>query len=215
MNMQFVNNHPTSTYFSYINQTQKQNLQGAYVMPFSKRYLQNMQIAHEQAIVDNNSVTAEPPKQEKKMKWGEPTWFLFHTMAQKIKDEHFPVMRLNIFNTITLICNNLPCPDCANHASEYMKNINPNSIQTKQDLKLMIFQFHNVVNKRKGYPMFSVDDLEAKYSSAITVNIIQNFMRYFQDKHFSIRMIANDMHRKRVAELLKTWFNENIQYFDV
>lgn len=214
MNMQFVNNHPTNQYFSYITQTQKQNSPGAFVMPFSKRYQQNMQLVQKLAS-DNQVSESEPPKQEKKMKWGEPTWFLFHTIAQKIKDEHFPAMRLNVFNTIVLICSNLPCPDCANHASEYMKNVNPHSIQTKQDLKHMLFQFHNVVNKRKGYPMFSVDDLDAKYSNAITVNIIQNFMRHFQDKHFSIRMIANDMHRKRVAESLKTWFNENIQYFDV
>lgn len=213
MNMQFVNNHPTNQYFSYINQTQKQNTPGAFVMPFSKRYQQNIQTAHQQALADNSSTEPEAPKQ-KKMKWGEPTWFLFHTIAQKIKDEHFHAMRLNVFNTIVLICNNLPCPDCSNHASEYMKNINPNSIQTKQDLKLMLFQFHNVVNKRKGYPLFSVDDLDAKYSNAITVNIIQNFMHFFLDKHYSIRMIANDMHRKRVAESLKTWFNENIQYFD-
>lgn len=213
MNMQFVNNHPTNNYFSYVNQTQKLNAQGAYVMPFSKRYVQNMQIV--QQLQDKTMTDVPPIKIEKKMKWGEPTWFLFHTMAQKIKDENFGSMRLNILNTISLICNNLPCPDCANHASEYMKKINPNTIKNKEDLKLMLFQFHNVVNQRKGYPLFSVDGLDAKYSSAITLNIIQNFMYHFQDKHFSIRMIANDMHRKRVSELLKTWFNENIQYFNL
>ena len=213
MNMQFVNNHPTNNYFSHVNQTQKLNTQGVYVMPFSKRYVQNMQISKQ--LQDNTMADAPPIKVAKKMKWGEPTWFLFHTMAQKIKDENFGSMRLNILNTISLICNNLPCPDCANHASEYMKKINPNTIKNKEDLKLMLFQFHNVVNQRKGYPLFSIDSLDAKYSSAITLNIIQNFMLHFQDKHFSIRMIANDMHRKRVSELLKTWFNENIQYFNL
>ena len=211
--MQFVNNHPTNNYFPYINQMQKLNTQGSYVMPFSKRYIQNIQVA--QLSISKEEPDSPPDKIEKKMKWGEPTWFLFHTMAEKIKDEYFPAMRLNIFNTISLICNNLPCPDCANHASEYMKKLNPNSIRTKEDLKLMLFQFHNVVNQRKGYPAFSVDNLDTKYSSAITLNIIQNFMFFFQDKHYSIRMIANDMHRKRIAELLKTWFNDNMQYFDL
>jgi len=212
MNMQFVNNHPTNNYFTYLNQSQKLNSQGTYVMPFSKRYIKNI---HAVKLSVNQQDTDEgPTKIEKKMKWGEPTWFLFHTMAEKIKDENFGALRLNILNTISLICNNLPCPDCANHATEYMKKINLYSIQNKQDLKLMLFQFHNAVNQRKGFPLFSVDDLDAKYSSAITINIVQNFMHFFQDKHYSIRMIANDMHRKRVAELLKTWFNENIQYFN-
>jgi hypothetical protein len=209
--MQFVNNQGNNNYFSYVNQTQKMNTKGAYVMPFAKKYLQNMHVVNQIQEMPNGP----PIKIEKKMKWGEPTWFLFHTMAQKIKDEHFGSMRLSILNIISLICNNLPCPDCANHASEYMKKLNPNSIRTKEDLKLMLFQFHNVVNQRKGYPAFSVDNLDTKYSSAITVNIIQNFMFFFQDKHYSIRMIANDMHRKRIAELLKTWFNDNMQYFDL
>jgi hypothetical protein len=181
-------------------------------MPFSKRYIQNIHAVKLSANQEGSDET--PTKIEKKMKWGEPTWFLFHTMAEKIKDENFGALRLNILNTISLICNNLPCPDCSNHATEYLKKLNLNSIQTKQDLKLMLFQFHNVVNQRKSFPLFSVDNLDAKYSNAITVNIIQNFMHFFQDKHYSIRMIANDMHRKRVAELLKTWFNENIQYFN-
>lgn len=211
MNMQFVNNQGTNNYFSYLNQTQKMNTKGAYVMPFSKKYIQNMHVVNQNQETRNDA----PIKIEKKMKWGEPTWFLFHTIAQKIKDEHFGSMRLSILNIISLICNNLPCPDCANHASEYMKKLNPNSIRTKEDLKLMLFQFHNVVNQRKGYPVFSIDNLDTKYSSAITVNIIQNFMFFFQDKHYSIRMIANDMHRKRIAELLKTWFNDNMQYFDL
>ena len=39
-------------------------------------------------------------------------------------------------------------------------------------------------------------------------------MIFFQDKHKSIHMIANDMHRARLSQNLKQWFNENIQYFD-
>ena len=162
-------------------------------------------------VVTDNIAEEQIPK---KMKWGEPTWFLFHTLAHKIKDEHFNHMKLDILNIITTVCNNLPCPNCANHATEYMKRVNYSSIKTKQDLKNLFFQFHNEVNLRKGFPLFPHEKLDEKYSKALTKNIIQHFMIFFQDKHKSIHMIANDMHRARLSQQLKIWFNDNIQYFD-
>jgi hypothetical protein len=198
--MQFVNSRPNHNYNK-----------NTFIMPYT--------IYNKNPFQNNNDQLARPSieivKPEKKMKWGEPTWFLFHTLAEKIKDEYFQTIRLDLMNTIFTICKNLPCPDCANHATEYMKKINFASIKTKQDLKLLLFQFHNVVNQKKHFPLFSVNELDAKYSCANTINIIQNFMYYFQDKNHSIRMIANDIHRSRIAEQLKTWFNSNMQYFNL
>jgi hypothetical protein len=150
----------------------------------------------------------------KKMKWGEPTWFLFHTLAQKVKEETFSAIKDELFNNIILICGNLPCPACANHALEYIKKIQPASIRTKQDLKNLLFVFHNEVNKRKGFALFPHDELDEKYSKANTLNIIQYFIKFFDDKHSSVHMIANDMHRGRITKKLKEWFQVNIQYFD-
>ena len=150
----------------------------------------------------------------KKMKWGEPTWFLFHTLAQKVKDEYFNDIKDELLNNIVTICGNLPCPACADHAMEYMKKIQPAAIRTKQDLKNMLYVFHNEVNKRKGFDTFPYDQLDEKYSKANTVNIIQYFINAFEDKHKSIHMIANDMHRGRITKKLKEWFQENLQYFD-
>lgn len=203
--MQFVNSNVSNTYFKYIQQTQKMNSPGTFVMPLRQHITRS-----NTPLVDNQPVVASV----KKMRWGEPTWFLFHTLAHKLKDEHFDLKKMHLLAVISSICSNLPCPDCANHASEYMKNINFNAIKTKQDLKNMLFQFHNVVNQRKGFALFSIEDLDPKYSTANTTNIIQNFMYFFQDKHYSIRMIANDMHRAKIIVKLKSWLNENIQYFD-
>lgn len=155
---------------------------------------------------------ATPPK--KQMKWGEPTWFLFHTLAEKVKDEYFVQIRKELLDVIYTICVNLPCPTCAVHATQHMNGINYSTIQSKQQLKEMLFSFHNTVNTRKQFPLFDYSDLDTKYSAANTVAIIQNFMVHFQDKHASIHMIANDMHRARIANILKKWFNENIQYFN-
>ena len=121
-------------------------------------------------------------KSEKKMKWGEPTWFLFHTLAQKIKDDHFLFIRRDLLNIIYSICTNLPCPICSKHAMDYLNGINFNAIQTKQQLKDALFIFHNVVNKRKNFPLFDYNQLVEKYSKANTQNIIQNFSIYYSEK---------------------------------
>ena len=155
-----------------------------------------------------------PPSTIKKVKWGEPTWFLFHTLSVKIKDADFSMIRQDLLNNTYAICCNLPCPDCANHAKIYLDGINFNTIQTKEDYKRMMFQFHNSVNKRKGYPQFNYADLDAKYSMAITKNIIQNFMVHFQDKNRSIKLIASDLHRAQLSVVLKKWFNSVIYSFD-
>lgn len=206
--MQFVNNAPNNNFY------QIQKSKPTVVMPFTITYKIPLK-SNNQQIAEKNLITQASNNEKKKMKWGEPIWFLFHTLAEKVKEESFQTIRLDLLNTISIICNNLPCPDCANHASEYIRKINFSSIKTKQDLKLMLFQFHNVVNQKKKFLLFSIDNLDSKYSKANTVNIIKNFMLNFQEKNHSIRMIANDMHRSRVADQLKTWFNNNIQYFDL
>jgi len=154
----------------------------------------------------------EKPK-VKTMKWGEPTWFLFHTLSEKIKEESFASLKPELIQLIYSICTNLPCPDCSNHAKAYLDKINFNMIQNKEQLINMFFVFHNSVNKRKGYPLFKYDELHEKYSKAITVNIIQNFLHAFTQKNKNVHMIANDMHRKRILNTITAWFDKNIQNF--
>jgi len=158
-----------------------------------------------------NTPSVEKPK---KMKWGEPTWLFLHTMAQKIKPEYFDTIRQGFLGQISAICRNLPCPDCANHAATYLDNSNFNRIKKKEDLILFLYDFHNTVNAKKGYPLFSKSDLYDKYSKANTMNVINYFIFHFTDKSKSIRMISNDMFRTRIIQLLKDWLNVNLQFFD-
>lgn len=152
--------------------------------------------------------------QTKPMKWGEPTWFLFHTLAYKIKDEYFMQIKNDLLNNCFMICRNLPCPMCAEHATEYMKKINFNAIQTKEQLKDLFFNFHNTVNQRKGFPLFERNNLDSKYSIAVTKNIIQHFINHFKDKSRTIRNISNDFFREKALIYINNWFSNNIQYFN-
>lgn len=156
--------------------------------------------------------TPPPPK---KMKWGEPTWFFLHTMAQKIKPEYFQQVRQGLLYQINSICRNLPCPDCAGHAAQYLDKSNFNRIQSKEELITFLYNFHNVINKKKGFQIFPKEDLYDKYSKANTINIVNNFLFHYSDKSKSIRMISNDMFRTRVVSDLKVWMNNNLQYFDL
>ena len=166
-------------------------------------------------IIQNKIVVNEnPPIEDGRSRWGPSIWYLFHTLSFKIKEEEFTGIRVELLDTIKVICKNLPCPSCAQHATMYMQRLDYNSIQSKEDFKRFFFNFHNDVNKRLEKPIFTLEDLDNKYGSANTLNIIKNFMQVFQYKSQSFNMIANDMQRQRQIDLMKVWFNNNVQKFD-
>ncbi len=159
-------------------------------------------------MIDSNLV-----KSTETMKWGKPTWFLLHTLAEKIDSAKFIEIRKQFLDIIYSICSNLPCPDCANHAKTYLDGINFNTIYTKEDMKNMLFIFHNMVNQRKGYAVFSREELDSKYSTAITVNIINNFLIHSLTKNSAPQMISNDMFRRRIIQNVQEWLTQNIHCF--
>jgi hypothetical protein len=160
-------------------------------------------------------VVAEPPPPAKKqMKWGEPTWNLFHAIAEKVKPEYYLIYRSEILDIINMICNTLPCPICANHAVQHMKTIQPHKILTKEDLQNMLWEFHNIVNERKSRPFFPKDQLEPRYSKANLRAIIQTFMFHHTDKGGGFRMVADDFYRSKIVKLLRDWFVKHINIFE-
>ena len=151
---------------------------------------------------------------KKSMIWGEPTWFFLHTTAEKVKNESFGIVRFELLKHIYNVCTNLPCPYCSAHAKVYLNSINFNTISTKEELKQMLFAFHNVVNVRKHIPIFPVEELDAKYSRANTRNIFRHFITHFNDTYRSPGMIADDLFRKQLSKALVEWFNTNSIHFD-
>lgn len=181
------------------------------VMGFSKRYAQFNAQRIQQLKTDAPIVPIVPPKPV--MIWGAPIWTLFHTLAEKTTDETFAIVGKDIVDIISKICNNLPCPSCTEHATDYMLKNKFNNINSRDALREFLFKFHNDVNKRKNVPLLEIGELSDMYAEKEIVLVIRNFMNAFKDKHFSIRMIANDFHRNRVINYLSVWFNSNIQHF--
>ena len=84
----------------------------------------------------------------KKQVWGNAIWYLFHTIAYKLKPEFSSEVPI-IFNHIKSICNNLPCPTCQSHATMVLSHVNvPLIISSNENLINFLHEFHNIVNKR-------------------------------------------------------------------
>jgi hypothetical protein len=147
-----------------------------------------------------------------KKEWGNATWYLFHTLSCKIKDEHFDELKDDLLNICSRICANLPCPDCSEHATTVMKNLNRKNIKTKKDLQMFFFDFHNSVNRRTKKSIYTEDDM-CKYRNAITKNIVFNFISTMSKKYHNIRLLTNSFHRDTTMNDFKKWISHNCSKF--
>jgi hypothetical protein len=143
--------------------------------------------------------------------WGPAVWNLFHTLAEKIKEDQYPIIGGQLFGFIRRICANLPCPDCAEHATQFMNRIQFRQIKTKTDFKNMLWYFHNAVNKRKVKPMYPMNDL-AIYADYNLVYVFNQFVATYQTKG-NMKLLAETFQRRIVVNDLKKWLMENIKAF--
>ena len=161
-----------------------------------------------------SQVAEEKPNEHKKeMTWGKATWFLFHSLAEKVKEERFLEVKKELCNNVYRICNCLPCEICRKHAIEYMRNINFDNIKTKTDFKKMLFNFHNVVNKNKNYHIFKYEDLDEKYSKSNLSKVINNFF-YYMSISRNKTSPSSDMQNSMIINGFRSWINSNISYFN-
>jgi len=209
MNLQFLNTSKNIPYGQYNLQTSENTPQPIFKFKIRKPVI----MFNQSSNIDNIVPIAEEDKKPK-MLWGAPIWYLFHTLAEKVKIEAFQSIKNELLNNIYSICINLPCPMCSDHSKEYLNKINFNAIRSKDDLKQMLFDFHNDVNKRKFLKLFTKEELDEKYPTANTINIINNFIYHFKDRNHTPKLIASDLQRSRIVIKLNDWFKNNIQYFD-
>jgi uncharacterized protein (DUF1499 family) len=150
-----------------------------------------------------------------KREWGPACWFLFHTLASKVKEDKFEVVKNSLWEQINAICNNLPCHECRQHAIELMRNANKNLIlSSKRNLELYLFDFHNLVNKRNNSRVMKIEDYDLLYNKANIYNIISNFMRKFLLSSNNSKLMLDVMHRELLIVKFKKWLSENISNFN-
>ena len=134
-------------------------------------------------------IKKNPEKQDTKSYWGTPTWYLFHGIAANINDAFYRQNIHILLDFVKRVCANLPCPYCRKHAVNYMNNIHLANVNTREEFEIMLFEFHNSVNRRIGKPIFKKENLR-KYKTMSMVrcfNLFQSkfFKSYYGDRTFS------------------------------
>jgi len=145
-------------------------------------------------------------------KWGPAVWLLFHTIVEKIKEPDNTRLCRELFYQIKNICKFLPCPDCASHATSNLANVNISRINSKSDLKQILFVFHNSVNIRKKNPLFTISELE-KYTRANLSAVIYNFKMNYNSTR-NMKLMGETFQRSLVISQFNQWLNINKQYLN-
>lgn len=130
-----------------------------------------------------------------KKQWGNACWYLFHTLAEKLKPEHSSEAPI-ITTLITNICFNLPCPVCSTHARNNLSKMPRNYIKTKDDLKHFLWKFHNIVNKQLHKPQQTHEACN-RFVYARTGPIIEYF-KFYMSKHTGQLRMAITNHNKNM-----------------
>lgn len=144
--------------------------------------------------------------------WGPPIWMLFHSLAEKIKEEKFSEIGPQVFFMIKKICSSLPCPDCSMHATRFLSSVDFALIKTKTDFKNMLYIFHNIVNKRKNKPMFNVIHLK-NYSTSNLIVAFNNFINVYHTRG-NMKLLADSFQRKLIITDFRNWFMKNYKHFN-
>jgi hypothetical protein len=145
--------------------------------------------------------------------WGPPVWTLFHTLIEKLKEEHYSFLGPQLFNFIKRISSVLPCPECSQHANHFLSMVNVNLLKTKIDLRNIIYIFHNVVNIKKGKQLYNVDEL-VKYKEKNLINVYNHFVSVYNTKG-NMNLIADSFQRQLLLKDFKPWMMSNITKFDL
>ena len=146
-------------------------------------------------------------------KWGPPTWVYIHTLAEKIKEEEFDKLGPQLIQTIINICSILPCPECSKHATNFWRKVNLQTIGCKEDLKKVLFVFHNTVNKRKNKPLFAYEKMDT-YSSKRLTDVFIHFRQHFKTNG-NMNLINESFHRQRLLLSVKYWMLQNNSAFNL
>tara|TARA_Y100000310_G_scaffold277838_1_gene295891 strand:- start:240 stop:692 length:453 start_codon:yes stop_codon:yes gene_type:complete len=143
--------------------------------------------------------------------WATPTWYFFHTFAEKIQGNFYRANSWKCFSIIKHVCHNLPCGYCRSHAVRWVSSIHPRDVSTREDLKFVLFTFHNDVNRRLGKRIFKYDELKI-YRRANTRKLFQYFFQQFNRTYMSGRDFSG-WRRNTATNKVQSFLNRNRRWF--
>ena len=144
--------------------------------------------------------------------WGPPTWIFMHTLAAKVKEEHFSTIGPQMIAIFIQICSVLPCPECSQHAKEFWSKVKVSNVKTKEDLVNLLFVFHNMVNKRKHLLPFRHVDLQFYHTRNVIITY-NSFANHFNTRG-NMNLLNDSFHRNLLLVSLRKWVMTHIAFFD-
>ena len=146
--------------------------------------------------------------------WGPPCWSIMHILATRIKEEDFENKKESLWFIINQICNNLPCPECRQHAVSLMRQTKKeNILKSKDNLEIFLFDFHNLVNKKKGLTLFTKEEYNLKYKKSNIKEVVINFINIFNASSRNNNLMMESFHRQNFIQKFIVWINGNKESF--
>ena len=164
----------------------------------SKKFNQN------KLVIKSNPIIKRSDGMGTKAFWGTPTWYLFHSLAEKVNEHKYKKHYIIMWNFIKEICSSLPCPYCKAHATNYVNGISIININTKEKLITTLFNFHNDVNVRTGKRSVGVEVLE-KYKSSNLNKILELFNSRFFVSYIGRRHFDDWIKNRTKDSTVKFW----------
>ena len=138
-----------------------------------------------------------------KYAWSAPLWELFHYLCANCKDNVTEISKLK--QIIILFIYIIPCIVCKSHAIKYIINHNLKTINTKKELSMYMYVFHNTVKtSRVGQSSTHISILK-KYEQSnkqFITKQINNCIHHCKKNTTQTRVKMNNFHR-RSSEIVK------------
>ena len=139
--------------------------------------------------------------------WGPHTWYLIHTICEKIDEDYYLENKEECFDNLLTICKNVPCPMCRRHAKNHLKNIsNVKFVPNKNKLREFFFNFHNKVNITKGKKTVDIKTLD-QYKKFSIVKILPYFKHTYGKQYYNRTDFSGYLRRDVVNKIIK-WVNK-------
>ena len=147
--------------------------------------------------------------------WGTPTWYFFHTLAEKIKENEYDGIKKDVLLHIKNICSVLPCPDCRLHATHILNSYRfYHIIKSKNEFKKFLFEFHNLVNSRTGKSIQNKLILD-QYKNYNFRTATADWYNHFTVNTYDVKLIWEKKERNKVRSDILSILHENIKHFSI
>ena len=118
-------------------------------------------------------------------------------MHTKLKNRNLVMSQNDLSYLLNTISSNLPCPECSADAISVLNKINFNNINSKEEFKKFVFNFHNHVNKKLNKPQFEYENLDEKYKNANIKALYYNFNIIFSSNSNIPQLMSASFHRQQ------------------